>query len=88
MLCLILNVMRALSFLVNHVEERTWWTIQSPNKEKSERLRGEVDQIKFINLRFKRRQVVGFRKGRRQDIPYTAVSSDANMTSRLLGWLA
>ena len=31
-------------------------------KEESERLRGERDQIKFINLRFERWQVVRFRK--------------------------
>ena len=38
-------------------------------KEESERLRGERDQIKFIDLRFERWQVVGFRKARRQDVP-------------------
>ena len=36
-------------------------------KEESERLRGERDQIKFIDLRFERWQVV--RKARRQDFP-------------------
>ena len=39
-------------------------------KKESERLRGEGDQIKFIDLRFERWQVVGLRKARRrQDIP-------------------
>ena len=38
--------------------------------EESERLRGERDQIKFIDLRFERWQVVRFRKARgRQDVP-------------------
>ena len=39
-------------------------------EERSERLRGERDQIKFIDLKFERWQVVGFRKPiRRQDGP-------------------
>ena len=38
-------------------------------KEESEMLRGERDQIKFIDLRFERWQVVRFRKARRQNIP-------------------
>ena len=43
---------------------------QQRKKEESERLRGERDQIKLIDLRFERWQVVGFRKGgRRQDVP-------------------
>ena len=43
---------------------------QQRKKEESERLRGERDQIKFIDLRFERWQVVGFRRARRrQDIP-------------------
>ena len=57
---------------MSDVEERPWWPIQSPNKEKEEsgRLRGGRDQIKFINLRFERLQVVRFRKARiRQDVP-------------------
>ena len=34
------------------------------------KLRGEGDNIKFIDLRFERGQVVGFGKGRRgQDVP-------------------
>ena len=37
-------------------------------KEESERLRGEGDKIKFIDLRFERGQVVGFRKARRQGV--------------------
>ena len=42
---------------------------QQRKKEKREKLRGERDKIKFINLRFERWQVVGPRKARRQDIP-------------------
>ena len=39
-------------------------------KEESGRLRGERDQIKFIDLGFERWQVVRFRKAkRRQDVP-------------------
>ena len=38
-------------------------------KEESERLRGERDQIKLIDLRFERWQVVRCRKARRQDVP-------------------
>ena len=41
---------------------------QQRKKEESERLRG--DQIKLIDLRFERGQVLGSRKGRRrQDVP-------------------
>ena len=35
---------------------------QRKKKERSERLRGESDQIKFIDLGFERWQVVRFRK--------------------------
>ena len=43
---------------------------QRKKKERSERLRGERDQIKFIDLGFERWQVVRFRKVRgRQDVP-------------------
>ena len=43
---------------------------QQRKKEESEQLRGEKDQIKFIDLRFERWQVVGLRKARRrQDVP-------------------
>ena len=35
---------------------------QQRQKEESERLSGERDQIKFIDLRFERGQVVGFKK--------------------------
>ena len=38
-------------------------------KEESERLTGERDQIKFIDLGFARWKVVRFRKARRQDVP-------------------
>ena len=43
---------------------------QQRKKDESKRLRGERDQIKFIDLRFERWQVVEFNKGRRmQDVP-------------------
>ena len=43
---------------------------QQRKKEESDRLRGKRDKVKFIDLRFERWQVVGFRKGRgRQDVP-------------------
>ena len=43
---------------------------QRKKKERSERLRGERDQIKFIDLGFERWQVARFRKARgRQDVP-------------------
>ena len=43
---------------------------QQRKKEERERLRGERDQIKFIDPRFERWQVVRFRKARRkQDVP-------------------
>ena len=43
---------------------------QQMKKGKQERLRGEGDQIKFIDRRFERGLVVGFGKGRRrQDVP-------------------
>ena len=39
-------------------------------KEESERLRGEGDKTKLLDLSFERWQVVGFGKGgRRQDVP-------------------
>ena len=39
-------------------------------KEESERLRGERDKIMFSDLRFRRGQVAGCKKGRRrQDVP-------------------
>ena len=40
----------------------TYTKPQQWKKEKSERLRGERDQIKFIDFRFERWQVVRFRK--------------------------
>ena len=43
---------------------------QRKKKERSERLKGERDQIKFIDLGFEICQVVRFRKAReRQDVP-------------------
>ena len=45
--------------------------LQQRKKKESEKLRGgrEIsDQIKFIDLRFERWQVVGLRKARRQEL--------------------
>ena len=39
---------------------------QQRKQEESERLKGERDQIKFIDIRFERWQVVRFRKARRR----------------------
>ena len=52
---------------------------QKLEKEDSERLRGvrERDQIKYIDLRFERWQVVELRKARgRQHVPQVACSGD------------
>ena len=50
---------------------------QQRKKEESEKLRGERDHIKFIDLGFERRQVVRFRKARRrQEVPQIAFSWD------------
>ena len=43
--------------------------LQQRKKEESERLKGERDQIKFIDIRFERWQVVRFQKARKQDLP-------------------
>ena len=51
--------------------------LQQGKKEESERLRGDGDQIKFVDFRFERWQIVGRRKGgRRQDVPKIACSWD------------
>ena len=48
----------------------TYTKPQQRKKEERERLRGERDQINFIDLGFERWQVVGLRKARRrQDVP-------------------
>ena len=48
---------------------------QQMKNEDSEKLRGERDQIKFIDLRFERWQVLGLRKARRrQDVPLVECS--------------
>ena len=39
---------------------------QQRKEEECEKLRGERDQIKFIDLRFERWQVLGLRKARRK----------------------
>ena len=45
-----------------HIKPKQW------KKEENEMLRGEGDKIKFIDLRFKRGQVLGFRKGRKGNL--------------------
>ena len=47
---------------------------QQWKKEENERLRIDRDRIKFIDLRFKRGQAVGFWKERRQELPQIACS--------------
>ena len=50
---------------------------QQRKKEESERLRGERDQIKFIDPRLERWQVVRLRKARRRPkVPKIACSWD------------
>ena len=39
---------------------------QQWKRKESERLKGEGDQVKFIDFRFGRGQALGFRKGRRR----------------------
>ena len=46
------------------------YTKPQQRKKESKKLRGGRDQIKFIDLRFEKWQVVRFRKARRrQDVP-------------------
>ena len=43
---------------------------QQRKKKENERLKGEGDKIKLIDLRLeRRRQVIGLKKGRKQDVP-------------------
>ena len=60
-------------FLVSYVGKRPWWPKKTPKREerrKRELRKVESDQIKFIDLRFERWQVVRFRKAtKRQDVP-------------------
>ena len=42
---------------------------QQRKKEESKRLRGDRDEVKFVDPRIERWQVVRFRKTRRQDVP-------------------
>ena len=51
--------------------------LQQGKKEESEWIRGERDQIKFIDLGFERLQFQNFRKVReRQDVPKVACSRE------------
>ena len=57
-------------FLVSYVKERPWWPIQSPNMGRKRKTNREGDQIRSIDLRFERWQVVVLKKARRrQDVP-------------------
>ena len=59
--------MNKLFLLVNHVEEEPRRSRQGPDKGgKKGRLRGEGDQIKLIDLRFLRWQVVGLGKRKKK----------------------
>ena len=50
---------------------------QQRKKEESKRVSGKRDQVKFIDLRLERWQVVRFRKARgMQDVPQIARSRD------------
>ena len=62
---------------MNYIEERPRWPTQAPTKEeRSERQKGEGDQIKCNDLRLEIWQVVGFRRARRrQDVPWYDVVS-------------
>ena len=40
---------------------------KASTQKESVRLRGKEDQTMYIEIRFKRRQVLGFRKGRREE---------------------
>ena len=52
---------------------------QQGKKKKVKRLRWEGDQIKFIDLRFGRSQVLSFRKARRrQDVRYQDLHIENN----------
>ena len=52
---------------MSYVEERPWWPKpQQRRKEESEMLRGEGDQIKFVDVRFERWKIVGLMKARRR----------------------
>ena len=48
----------------------TYTKLQQSKREESERFRGEIDKVKFFDLRSEGLQVVGFEKARRrQDVP-------------------
>ena len=52
---------------MRYVGEKPWGGLyEAPTKEESERLRGEGDQVKFIDFRFERGQVLRHREGRRR----------------------
>ena len=48
---------------------------QQRKKEESEQLRGEWDQIKFIDRKFERWPVVRFRKARRSSVSLFLISN-------------
>ena len=55
---------------------------QTMEERKNERLRREEDQIKFADLRFERRQIVGVRKARRQVRSLTSVASHQSLSKQ------
>ena len=47
------------------------YNASTKEERRKQRVRGERDQVKFIDLGFERWQIVRFRKARgRQDVPY------------------
>ena len=56
-------------------------------QEESEQLRGERDQIKFIDLRFERWQAVRFRKARRRQhvLKFQVVWVNGGLQNRVCG---
>ena len=78
-------------FLVSYVGAKPWWPIQSPTEEERRKRKAkkrESDQIKFIDLRFEKWQVVRFRKaGRKQEVPQIAYSCDELCFVRQSSWI-
>ena len=65
-------------FLMSNVGGKAMVAYTKPQQRKKEEIewpRGERDQIKFIDLRFERWQVVRFRKARRMGSKYYRISS-------------
>ena len=55
---------------MSYAGERPWWPIESSNiGRKKKRVRGEGEEIKCIDFRLERGQVVELGKVRGQDVP-------------------